>query len=99
MAFAVRASSRAFKDLVAEGEELFEVVFDVLDVAGDDVGDIGEESEVDTGVSRFATLGRSCQTSSAVKLRMGAMSRVRASAMRQRAVCALRRPGWLGAKV
>ena len=41
------------RTVVADGEELLPVLFDVLDVAGDDVGDVGEEREVDAGFAAF----------------------------------------------
>ena len=41
------------EDLFAEGEQVLPVVFDLLDAAGDDVGDVGEESEVDAGFAVF----------------------------------------------
>ena len=37
------------EDFFAEGEEVVPVFFDVFDAAGDDVGDVGEEGEVDAG--------------------------------------------------
>ena len=39
------------EDFFAEGEEMVPVFFDVLDAAGDDVGDVGEEGEMDAGLA------------------------------------------------
>ena len=39
------------EDFFAEGEEVLPVFFDLLDAAGDDVGDVGEEGEVDAGLA------------------------------------------------
>ena len=41
------------EDFVAEREEVLPVFFDVPDAAGDDVGDVGEEGEVDAGFAAF----------------------------------------------
>ncbi len=48
--------ARLFEDLedfFTEGEQVLPVFFDLLDAAGDDVGDVGEEGEVDAGFALF----------------------------------------------
>ncbi len=49
ISLAVRASSRTLRTSSRRGEEVVPVFFDVTDVAGHDVGDFGEEREVDAG--------------------------------------------------
>ena len=41
------------QDFVAEREELLPVCFELADAAGDDVGHVGEEGEVDAGFAAF----------------------------------------------
>jgi len=40
-----------FEDFFAESEEMLPIFFDLLDAAGDDVGDVGEEGEVNAGLA------------------------------------------------
>jgi len=70
------------------------VFFDLFDAAGTMSAMSGKRARWTLG-SRVATLGRSGQTSSAVKLRMGAMRRVRASrCARERSARCGGRGGW-----
>ncbi len=41
------------QDIAADGEEMFPVGFDLLDAAGDEIGDAGEEGEMDAGLAAF----------------------------------------------
>jgi hypothetical protein len=99
MRLAWRASSSTRRAWSRTAKNLLPLFQQRRRVFGENLFRLRELRQMHAGLAAFDGLGRYSQTSSAVKLRMGATSRTSASVICHSTVCAERRSWLVGAKV